>query len=129
MTLRKLVACAATALPLLAFAPPAQAAAACFDWICDTSNGACDFDAGCSGEGSEDTPLNFRWTWGDGSPLESIWYDPLASHTYASPTATASVTLSVGYLFIGYYDVTCTVYIRNIVGPPQPYLYGTCSSE
>jgi hypothetical protein len=126
MTLHKLLTCAVTALLFLAFTTSAQAAPACFHWICYTGTGECDFDASCSGEGSEDTPLNFRWTWGDGSPLESIWYDPLASHTYAYPIATSYVTLSAGYLFIGYYDVTCEIHIRNQIGPPEPDFSGTC---
>ncbi len=101
----------------------AEAQAACFDWTCNTATGQCTFDASCS----DDTPLNFRWTYGDGSPTESIWQSPLASHTYAAPTATATVTLSVGYLFIGYYDVTCLIRIRNVISPPVAFMSGTCS--
>jgi len=124
MPKKRLVACSVAALLCLAFSAPAQAApGACFDWICDTNTGACDFDASCSG----DTPLDYRWTWGDGSPRVNFWNNPYATHTYASPIAGAYVTLSVGYLLIGYYDITCWIQIRNVIGPPQPYLYGTCS--
>lgn len=124
MTLHKLLTCAVAALLLLAFAVPAQANPdACFAWVCDTSNGQCSFDASCSG----DTPINYQWTWGDGSPLESILNNPLAYHTYASPTAFSYVTLSVGYLLVGYYDVTCRIQIRNVISPPYPYFFGTCT--
>lgn len=112
------------ALLLLAGSQPASASSydACFTWTCDTYTGECSFDASCSGG----TPLNYRWTWGDGSPTESIWNDPEADHTYGSSVDTTYVTLSVGYDFVGYFDVTCVVHVRNPVGPPVPTLSGTC---
>ena len=124
MTLRKITASTVTALLWLAFTAPAEAAvpAACFEWTCNANTGACEFDATCSSE----TPVDYRWTWGDGSPRESILQDPRANHTYGSTVAFTYVTLSVGYLFIGYYDVTCLVQVRSIIGPPQQYFSGTC---
>lgn len=120
--MKKLALCLAVlvvaALPTVASANPY----ACFDWFCDTSTGQCFFSASCSG----DDPLDYRWTWGDGSALESHWDDPLAAHTYSSPTASSYVTLSVGYLFIGYYDVTCRIQIRNQISPGQAFFSGTC---
>lgn len=104
-----------------AFADSAEAQAACFTWSCNTNTQFCTFNANCS----DPTPLNYQWTWGDGSTGSS--FSPNASHAYAAGTFNADVTLSAGYLFIGYYDVTCNVKMRNVIGPPVTYLYGTCS--
>lgn len=120
-----------TALLLTALAAsPASAQTydyACFDWTCTASTTTCQFDASACSGAPGDTPLDYRWTWGDGTPMESIWDNPLASHTYPNNQQKSFVTLSVGYLFIGYYDVTCEIIIYSPIGPVQETFSGTCT--
>lgn len=103
----------------------AEAQTACFSWFCFTSSGQCAFNASCSA-GPGETPVVFEWTWGDGSPTQQT-FDEQIGHTYAAPQAFATVNLNVGYLFIGYDDVTCQIHIRNVISPVEPYFFGTCS--
>ena len=122
--MKKLVLCACLLLVPFAFTDSAEAQAACFTWTCDSGTRVCNFNASCS----DDTPLHYRWTYGDGSPIENYYTgNPYASHTYPMPKAFFNVTLSVGYLFIGYYDVTCQIQVHSVVGPPEPSFSGTCS--
>jgi len=124
MTLQKLLTFAVAALLLLAFSAPAQAnPGACYAWFCVAATGQCSFDATCSG----DDPLDYRWTWGDGSSENHINYE-YASHSYnPSGPAFYTVKLSVGYLFIGYYDVTCQIQIHSVISPPEDYFFGACT--
>ena len=123
MTLKR-AASGVAVLAFLALAVPAHADPdACFDWTCNANTLECEFDASCSG----DSPLDFRWTWGDGSAVESHWQNPLASHTFPAYTQTSYVTLSVGYMFIGYYDATCQIRIYSPIGPWQDTFSGTCT--
>lgn len=103
----------------------AEAQSACFDWFCYTHNGQCSFDASCSAD-SGATPIVFEWTWDDGSSTEYT-FDEQISHTYAAPQAFANVTLNVGYLLVGYDDVTCRIQMRNVCCFPEPSFSGTCS--
>lgn len=108
----------------LALAGPAEAQTACFDWYCNPGTRQCDFDASCSA-GSGDTPIVFEWTWGDGSSEST--FDEMISHTYGGSSAFFTVNLNVGYLFIGYDDVTCQIQIHSVVGPPEPFFAGRCT--
>jgi len=112
-------------LGTLAVTGTAEAQTACFDWICQASNGQCSFDASCSA-GPGETPIVFEWDWDDGSSTEYT-FDEEIDHTYASPQAFANVTLNVGYLLIGYDDVTCRIQMRNVCCVPQNYFSGSCS--
>lgn len=123
--MKRLSFCALAAVVLtLTFTTPAQAFDPCYDWVCYKSTKQCVFDAGCSGDNGQDA-RDFEWDFGDGTTLDA-GNQPLAGHIYSSG-ATASVTLDVGYLFIGYYDITCTVQFAPVVGgDPSTQWSGTC---
>jgi hypothetical protein len=109
---------------ILAIPGAAEAQTACFDWYCNPGTRQCDFDATCSA--GPDNPIVYEWTWGDGSSTEYT-FDEMISHTYGGSSAFFTVNLNVGYLFIGYDDVTCRIQIRNVLGFPLPSYSGTCS--
>jgi hypothetical protein len=109
---------------ILAIPGAAEAQTACFDWFCNSGTRQCDFNATCSA--GPDNPIIYQWTWGDGSSTEST-YNVQISHTYPGVDAVFTVNLRVGYLFIGYDDVTCEIQIHSQIGPPEDYFFGRCT--
>ena len=124
--MKNLVSCVFLVLAFFAFVDSAEARSACFDWACDS--GLCSFDASCS-DGGGLTPKDFRWNFGDGPHLVINGPDPTATHGYTlGGYHTREVTLWVGFLFVGYYQITCNVIISSPIGPPGNYSFsGTCS--
>lgn len=109
---------------MLALATPAQANPTCFEWLCYVSNKQCVFDAGCSEDGG-DNAIEYDWTFGDGGTY-SATNNPLAGHTYSSG-AYSTVTLRVGFLLIGYYQVSCPVQFAPVIGGDYSTTYsGRC---
>lgn len=122
--MKKALLFAVLAAGMLAIPGAAEAQTACFDWFCNPGTRQCDFDATCAA--GNDTPIVYEWTWGDGSSTEYT-FDEQISHTYGGSGAFFTVNLNVGYLFIGYDDVTCQIQIHSVVGPPEPFFSGRCT--
>jgi hypothetical protein len=125
--MKKYLLCALFVVASIAFVEPAEAQFfACFDWSC--VDNVCSFDASCSGSTtSSATPLDYRWIFESGGPWVLNGSDPTITHTYGPGFHSRQVTLAAGFLFVGYYYVTCNVKLYSPIGPPGTSFSGTCS--
>lgn len=109
------------ALGLFFLTGPARAGdIACFDWSCNETTHACDFNAACSTIAHN--LFRYTWTFGDGTSANTGV--PTISHSYSIPYPSVTLTL----IFLNSSSVStsnCGIVVWNSVGPAQP-TSGTC---
>jgi len=112
---RLAVICSFLALTF-AFAAPALANSACYDWDCDFDTKTCDFDASCT-TFTQGSLWRYRWDFGDGG-YPVLTGSATISHTYS--ISGAYVNLTVIPFSADNFEVECFITVYNVVGPPLP---------